>query len=439
MANEPKVHELSADKPIENLSQDRLGFAPFAQHLGRSIERAKTSDGYVIAVHGVWGSGKTSLLNLMRKYFEGRGDDGPVVLTFNPWWFSGQDLTIRFFREIGAAMGEKGGWDAAREKLADFGEMVAPPLAHIPYIGAIGISLNKVSEVLRSKKTTEQVKSELAEKLREHPKKLVVVIDDIDRLSSEEVRELFQLLKAVADLPNVVYVLAFDRSLVTRALEEVQDGTGEDYLEKIVQASFELPIPEPGSIQELFIERLLPIIADVPNEAFDQVYWANTFRDGIRHFIKTPRQVTLLSNALGLTFSAVEGEVYTIDFIALETLRLFCRPVYEAIRSNGAMFTGISDGIADYEKNALLDFHNSWLSSLDEDEREPVKAIVLHLFPKLKWVWGNTLYGWDWAQTWRKDLRVASPEIFPVYFRLGVPANSVSAGEIADLLAALEE
>jgi predicted KAP-like P-loop ATPase len=120
----------------------------------------------------------------------------------------------------------------------------------------------------------------------------VSIIDDIDRLTAEEIRQLFRVIKAVADFPNVIYLLAFDKAIAIKALEQIQDLSGEDYLEKIIQVPFELPLPDKTSLRTLFFEKLGPIFADTPQESFDQTYWGNIFFEGVDHFINTPRDIS---------------------------------------------------------------------------------------------------------------------------------------------------
>ena len=60
-------------------------------------------------------------------------------------------------------------------------------------------------------------------------------------LIAPEIRQMFQLVKLLGDFPNTIYLLAFDREVVVESLKSVQEGVGEEYLEKIVQIPFELP------------------------------------------------------------------------------------------------------------------------------------------------------------------------------------------------------
>src|SRR5690606_21576351 len=72
------------------------------------------------------------------------------------------------------------------------------------------------------------------------PKPIVVVLDDIDRLTTAEIRDVFKLVRLTANFPNIIYLLAFDRARVEQALGE-HGIPGRDYLEKILQIGIDLP------------------------------------------------------------------------------------------------------------------------------------------------------------------------------------------------------
>ena len=136
------------------------------------------------------------------------------------------------------------------------------------------------------------------------------------------------------------------------------------------------------------------------------------------------------TNALAVTFRAVMGEVNPVDFIAVESLRMFCPEVYETIKNNREMFLG--HGVADRGgagRNELLQFHNAWLQRVHElrpEVEEPIKDMLCRLFPKLQGVWGNTQFGQEWEAKWRREVRVCSDSAFPVYFSLAIPTGEDS-------------
>lgn len=423
----------SADKPLTDPKEDRLGYAPFAEYLAKSICEMVPPEGLVIAVYGPWGSGKTTLLNFVRHYLERKPkNQRPIIVRFNPWWFSGhEDLVRRFFDQLQAALSRWRMGRKLRKLIAKLAEVVAQENR-----GFLGSAGRMVAELANAEhKDVFELKDKIANLLRKKGKQILVIIDDIDRLIPEEIGQLFRIIKAVADLPNVTYLLAFDRDMVAKALTEAQRVPGEAYLEKIVQVPLELPFPDKDSLRRLLLERLDTILDDTSDGLFGQAYWVKVYLDGVDPFITTPRDVTRLTNTISVTYPAVKGEVNPVDFIAVETLRVFCPLVYDIVRKNPEMFTGHSKGYPDYEMNELKSFHDSWINQVQEGNREVVKKLLMHIFPKLKAVWEDMHYGAEWELAWRKKLRICSPEVFPVYFRLAIPEGGISRAEMQAFLA----
>jgi predicted KAP-like P-loop ATPase len=146
-----------------------------------------------------------------------------------------------------------------------------------------------------------------------------------------------------------------------------------------------------------------------------------------------------LTNSLAVTFRAVLGEVNPVDFIAIESLRLFCPDIYQTVRSNREMFSGAAP--TDYvhpTREEHLRFHDEWLARLRESSpiyATPVQEMLKRLFPKLESVWGNTSYGGDWVTKWSRDLRICDEDVFPIYFALAVNNGDISNSEMQTVLA----
>ena len=167
----------------------------------------------------------------------------------------------------------------------------------------------------------DQKREVLVNALQNQEKKILVTIDDIDRLTKEEIRQIFKLVKSVANFPNVVYLLAFDEHVVAQALEDGQAISGKEYLKKIIQAPFELPRPEKSGLESFLCKRLDLLLTQVPQERFDQQRWYTILRSGILYYINTPRDIIRLMNTFNVTYQCVHNEVNPVDFVAIETLR----------------------------------------------------------------------------------------------------------------------
>ncbi|MGC8732380.1 MAG: KAP family P-loop NTPase fold protein, partial [Halothiobacillaceae bacterium] len=426
---------LSADRPSIDPKDDLFGHAPFASSLADSICRYPGSDGLVLALYGPWGSGKSTVLSYVQHFLERRPEsEQPVLVKFNPWWFSGQENLARAFlgqlQAVLPAKSEK--FKQLGDLLADFAEGVGGLIDLTGVSGGAGGLIGKLlGQAKRKPKDVPALKDSITGILQKAGQRILVIIDDIDRLTPEETRQLFTVIKALADFPNVVYLLAFDRDVAARAIEQQSGLPGERYLEKIIQVPFELPPVDRVALRAALFKRLDDILGDVPQGTFDQSYWTNVYHDGIDALIQVPRDVVRFTNTLAVTYPAVRGEVNAVDFIALEALRVFLPGLYEVIRTNPDRFSGHSrDSRYDADERTKEAFHTGWAQALPVDLQESSKALIERIFPKT----GRMGYGSDWLAEWRRNLRACHPDVFPIYFRLTVPPGAIRRGEMVALL-----
>ncbi|ALY52213.1 KAP family P-loop NTPase fold protein [Pseudomonas aeruginosa] len=427
---------LSADRPSSNPQDDLFGHAPFARSLANSIFRYPGNDGLVLALYGPWGSGKSTVLSYVRHFLEQRPEaEQPVIVTFNPWWFSGQENLARaFLGQLQAVLPTKSEkFKKLGDLLGDFAEGVGGLIDLSGMTGGAGSKIGNLIGLMtkRKPKDVPALKIEISKILREAEKRILVVVDDIDRLTPEETRQLFTVIKALADFPNVVYLLAFDRDVAAQAIEQQSGLPGVRYLEKIIQVPFELPPVDRVALRAALFKRLDEILGDIPEGSFDQSYWTNVYHDGIDALIQVPRDVIRFTNTLAVTYPAVRGEVNAVDFIALEALRVFLPSLYDVIRTNPDRFSGHSrDSRYDSDERTKEAFHTGWAQALPDQLQENAKAMIERIFPKT----GRMGYGSDWLVEWRRNLRACHPDIFPIYFRLTAPPGGIRRSEVMALL-----
>lgn len=99
MTLQPTPLKFVADKPLSRPEEDLLGHSNFAKTIAKGILEMTPPEGLVISINGDWGSGKTSVLNLIEYYVqEFPAEANPIVIRFNPWWFPGyESLCHNFF------------------------------------------------------------------------------------------------------------------------------------------------------------------------------------------------------------------------------------------------------------------------------------------------------------------------------------------------------
>ncbi|WP_026734208.1 KAP family NTPase [Fischerella sp. PCC 9605] len=420
-----EIHNQSDGNPLINPERDRLGYAPFAQYLADSICKMACPEGFAIAVYGSWGSGKSTLLNFVIHYLQQKPEnERPIIVPFNPWLFSGnEDITRRFFDQLENVLSQQTSVPKGlRERIADIAKVISE--IPLPYAQATKPVVRLFDE---KEKETSEIKEEVEETLIQQTRRIVITVDDIDRLGSDDIRKLFRIFKAIPNFQNVVYLLVFDKEVAIKALAE-----NEASLEKIIQFNFEVPIPDKISLRRLLFEKLDIVMADTPQELFDSIYWGNVYLQGIDKFINNLRDVVSLTNAITVIYPVVKGEVNPVDFIAIESMRLFCPIMYDIICKNYSLLIG-EDSYSVEELKSIL---NSWLSQLSDEDKEPVKQILMQLFPKLELVWRH-IYHDEQQQSldYCKQLRICCPEIFPRYFRLTLSTGELSNHQIQSILA----
>ena len=423
----------SADMAIRDPKEDRLGYSHFAEIMAKSICKLAPLEGFVIAIYGSWGSGKSTMLNFIIYYLnELPKDDQPVIIKFNPWWFSNREALIRnFFSQLQLVLTKAGiSNEEIANKIADLSDLASE--VPLPYFS----NAKFIAKLVRPKqKDIDELKEAISKSLREQNKKILVIIDDIDRLTADEIREIFRLVKAVANFPSIIYLLSFDKEVAVKALSQLQHTSGEAYLNKIVQAPFQLPIPEEGSLSNMLRDKLNAILDGTPRDLIDETHTYNVYQNGLIRIISTPRDVVRFTNSLNLTYPSLKGEVNPMDFIAIEALRIFYPEIYEIIRENKDRYAGHASDTLAHDRDKLKSFHDEKINKLSENDKHYVKLLLTELFPKLKYIWDNTIIGAEWESEWRRKYRVCSPIFFARYFRFSIPSGELSNAEINSILA----
>jgi len=477
------------------LSEDLLGREGFAQSLAKTIYSWRGNDSLVIGLYGVWGSGKSSVKNMAVDAMQSLGEDIPEIVEFNPWQWAGQQgLLEAFFREIALALGKADKTRAGKKRAVKWrfygavlntGSDVLAGLSSLflyllILVSALGISLSvvetpwlrniltvvlaiclviaalfkwggKLSDRLSSvltyhaelhRKSLEEIKTELQSDLEKLRKPVLVVIDDIDRLTKDETRLLIQLVKANADFPNIVYLLIFQRDIVEKNLESCK-LSGKDYLEKIVQVPFDIPQAEQLKIQRVLFSCLDRILEQDKKilERFDQTRWGNIFIGGLSSYFKTLRNVYRYLSTLSFHVNLFKGhvafEVNPIDLVALEVLRHFEPGVYSAISQNKNILANIyhRDDRDEEDRKVIDDI----IEKSSEDHKKDVREIIKQLFPTIEWALGGPSYANGFSEKWFHDLRVCHPDVFSRYFQLTIPEKDISQSELEDIISKVSD
>ena len=362
---------LPGDNPIREPGQDVLERAAAAAAFARQVLDLDASEGAAIGVFGPWGSGKTSFINLARKTFH---DSGAPILDFNPWMFSGtEDLLGRFFAELSAELKLRD-LNKIGGALASYGDALTG--GHWT-VGTLGVLFRVAGKLVRYRyKGLSSYRDKVEKSLRRRQKPILVVLDDVDRLSGPEVRDVFKLVRLTANFPNLIYIVACDRLRVEQALGE-QEMPGRDYLEKIIQWSFDLPeIPNHVLVQQLpwAIENALADIED-PGP-FDEQAWPDIHVEIVRPLIRNMRDVRRYAVAIRQTVAGLDGEVALTDVLGLEAVRVFLPDVFRRLPGAISGLTVVTQESERYLDRNIHEDPMTLLTGFNARHRAQIEALI---------------------------------------------------------------
>lgn len=329
--------------------EDKYSRSELAGRIAEALVRAAPDESLVLALEGPWGSGKSWLIERVTEELKsGRAGAKARVVHFNPWLIGEEsNLILDFLVQIGLEIDSSANNVAAAKTAATSLLGYAKALGHGRYLKYVPVPILKdAGEIL----------AEAHEKLSEHletaqeslegdgkkmpsltdarktaraavsglEQRLVVVIDDIDRLRSREIRAVMQLVKAVADFPNTSFLLSMDAEAVARALAEDSDVTvGRRYLEKIVQLSISVPPIDRGDSLKDIESRFRTVTSAVRHETkpFENQLLENAL-SAVARLCSTPRDVVRWANHVGWSARGLAGSINIADLCVAEALQI---------------------------------------------------------------------------------------------------------------------
>ena len=443
----------NADKPIKTEEEDLLGRSFFSKQLAKALYECDASDGLVIGLFGEWGSGKTSVLNMTMNEIKNMGEESknkPLIVTFSPWNYSDKDNLISLFfrnlinnldtpsnnkikRKIGKVLTDYADCLDALSVLSPLGGILVNILK--PIIKTQGTNLMEVPNLDSTKEKLETI-------LKESNQKIIVVIDDIDRLTNSQIRDIFHLAKQVGNFPNIVYILSMDREIVCRALKEIHNIDGHEYLEKIIQIPFEIPRISKSKVHKYLFNQLDKIINDISNDTIiDDSYWGRIFVNCVSPYIDNLRDINRLTNIFKFKYRALYQEVSVEDMIGITTLEVLEPKLYKWIYNNKDILCNGSNYKIFKTNEGAIEYRNRYYDEFTEMGISSGKSIrcVSTMFPVFAKTINEYQSIYQSNEDSKKKMRICDDEKFNIYFRYDLDSVEVSRSTIEDCICSFDE
>ena len=432
-----------ADSPIERAKQDRFGRRSWAVRVAATIAAQRDASSLVVGIYGPWGDGKTSVLNLIHDTLD--ETTGVVPVRFNPWRLGDETEMFRgFFATLADALDEQTTSTAERvgQTLRDYGGLlVAVPVvggALKEGAGAAGAKLSETSLAKQRKK--------IEDLLAKHGQRVVILIDDIDRLDKSEIQAIFRLVKIAADFKHTAYVLAFDHRVVANALAERyvnEPMHGASFMDKIIQLPLHLPPAPPDVLRGLALDTVNAALAqaEIDLSKEDAAAFVSAFDRAVAPRLTTPRGAKRYGNALLFSLPMIGGEVHPVDLMLVEAMRICYPSLYEWVRSHPQAVLGANSGSSGSEDPALAAIRTAVAAAtagLSDDDVARARTLLTTLLPRTESAWVNMQMGRDWEESWLRDKRIASKLYFRRYFTYAVPPGDVPDADLDALFTELD-
>lgn len=435
--------------------KDAFGRTLFATSIARQLNEISRESGFVIGIEGEWGSGKTFLLDLIRSEL-GKQSSKPIVVDLNPWLISGTESVIcSFLAQLASAIGAdrgtqaKEGVEVGRKLLGYMSAFlrVSQPASLLVdqsgfLAGLIGVAGSTVDTTKASGEEigkllgTADLKAQRFQVVSELKKlscPIVVIVDDLDRLPANEIRVMFQAIKAVADFPGIIYLVAYDPAIVDEALDK-ESAHRPRYREKIIQVAYPLPHLHPWDRAQFLRERLDEVIRGCIGE-LPEFVGMPAYEKAVAIVVRLcihPRDVLRLCNRVRISLISLQANINTADLLVVEALAFRFPELTKAIRDFPGDFSrsrhslDIMDEEDAYQEGFLQGLERdanprpAWERYLPKDAEDKVLAVKACEF----------LFGKNSDQESRglrtKDRHIREPHLLAMYCALaqaeGIPS-----------------
>lgn len=349
-------NRLLTDNAITELSEDEFEYRVDAERYVQRMKSLPTNQSWSIAVTSSWGGGKTSLINLMQRIM---GEDAYIYIHFNP----------RHSKQVGDIQADF--FSALRTTLSDYNSEIGPQIKQYAHSLSLFDKSGFVDKItgLLTQLDAETLKERVGNSISCLCKPVLVVFEDFDRLTPEEVMEVLKLIDGNANFPNIVYMTAYDKDHVRQIFKDYQKE-GTNYVDKYFQIEFTVPHRPYRYILD-YLSTCINKVMDLSDKGLLEVKAVLHSRGTlIQRYIETPRDVKHFANLLATDYELVAGEVVLEDFLLVKMVKYKYPEQYNLIRCKNYL-TKVSNGGVD----------NWQIRNLADLDKVPCADVIKVLFP----------------------------------------------------------
>lgn len=433
------IHFLG-DNAINKPEEDLFNFKHYAEKVQKLIQlNSSNPEPITIGIYGKWGEGKTSFLNLIENkidHFEKKeGDKEYLKFHFNPWRYSSEDemlfdffdaLSKKFYVKENTNLQEVGKWISKYSKYLKAVKISATVGMPKIFNSKVSFDVNEIFEALGEdlkgdKLTLDSLKNKVNDTIKASNFKVVVFIDDLDRLDKEEIYTILKLIKLNANFSNFIFIVNLDSKQVAKAIkhrygDDIEDG--KSFLEKIINIPIHLPRIEEADLKEFFRNRFFQIKTNLGLKKSEKIEeeFKQIDMEFSGSYFSSPREIIRVLNSFFIGAFAIAEEINLRDLFWIEYIKIKNESCYSLIKnySNKSGFS-IFQSIIDFnDDDESKDVVKGTRKNIIETYSN-VSDVINSLFPINHQDDTFLHYKLD-SSLLEKELRINSSEHFDKYF-----------------------
>ena len=368
-----KAFEIEEDIPITCKDNDLLGYDDVAGSIFQLINQRKNETSFSIGINARWGDGKSSFINLLVKKFE-EDNDKFIVIRFNPRYSNNESIQSAFFELLFSKLKE---YDSRFKSSFNDYLRVIDVIAENKYLSAIFNTTHLFNREDEKKKINNAIK-----RLK---KRIVVIIEDLDRLMKDEIIEVFKLIDGNAAFDNFIFISAYDKNLINSYLGN--QGEVASFSDKFFTMEKMLPLRHWENIVDNLKVNLVKGLNISQEERDDIEKHISVHSNFFKSYLHNLRDVKRYINLIKSPFAAIYPDVQISDYLLIGLIRYRFPHEFRSLYELNIHKTGT--------------FYNNIITIEDNNKKYESQDILSELFPE------------DGKTSFRS---INSIEAFPIYF-----------------------
>lgn len=302
------------DSPISKKKSDQLDYQETVKNLTNILYNDNHEKSFTIGLVGPWGNGKSSVLKIVEKDLKKKNLNNHaeiIIFNFLPYLnHKENDIINEFFTCLSNEMKPYSG--KLSNLITEYSSKITDLYENKNVLGFIEEHVTNFKN-----SSANELYSLINEMLSDVNKKIIVFVDDLDRLNKDEILQVFKLIRNTADFRNTFFVVAMDKEYVLKSLKNSKKIFHSSFIDKFFQLEIYLPEIDKNKLKDLFINELLSSKLNDGSPMFEiKIKEAVSHKDNLfDDYIKNVRDIKRTVNQIVYDFPYTNGEVNFKDFI----------------------------------------------------------------------------------------------------------------------------